>query len=102
MYAGHVIEHMCGNEALDFLMDCYRLLNDGGLLVLKTPNWEHPYVRHGGFWMDITHVRPYPPQLLMKVLTDIGFSFVRAFAEQAGLQDIVAIGAKAPKDNVSL
>ncbi len=96
IYAGHIIEHLTGNEALGFLSFCYSHLNPGGVFLCKTPNWDIPYVRHEGFWLDITHVRPYPAKLLDKVLCDIGFSSVRTFAENEGLHDVVAIGAKHP------
>lgn len=97
MYAGHIIEHLCGDAALDFLKTCFALLNPGGVLLLKTPNWDVPYVRHEGFWLDISHVRPYPAQLLDKVLSDIGFVNIRTFAEPDGLHDVVAIGVKVLK-----
>lgn len=96
IYAGHIIEHLGGNDALDFIAFCYSHLNPGGVFLCKTPNWDIPYVRHEGFWLDITHVRPYPAKLLEKVLSDIGFVNVRAFAETDGLHDVVAIGAKHP------
>lgn len=96
IYAGHIIEHLTGNEALIFLSTCYTLLNPGGLFLCKTPNWEVPYVRHEGFWLDITHVRPYPARLLDKILNDIGYVNVRAFAEAEGLHDVVAMGVKQP------
>ncbi|MBN1578874.1 MAG: class I SAM-dependent methyltransferase [Chitinispirillaceae bacterium] len=96
IYAGHIIEHLNGNEALDFLRTCCSLLNPGGVFLLKTPNWNIPYVRHEGFWLDITHVRPYPPRLLEKMLGDLGLVNVRTFTENIGLHDAVAVGVKKP------
>jgi 2-polyprenyl-3-methyl-5-hydroxy-6-metoxy-1,4-benzoquinol methylase len=96
IYAGHVIEHMAGPEMLRFLGTCRDLLTPAGVLLIRTPNWEHPYVRDVGFWLDVTHVRPYPAQLLQAVLTDMGFGLVRVLTEDAGLRDIAAIAVKTP------
>jgi trans-aconitate methyltransferase len=94
IYAGHIIEHLNGSEALDFVTVCFAKLNPGGILVLRTPNWSVPYVRDEGFWLDLSHIRPYPARLLDKMLVETGFVNVRTFAENSGLHDTVAIGVK--------
>lgn len=94
IYAGHIIEHLNGSEALDFITVCFTKLNPGGILVLRTPNWSVPYVRDEGFWLDLSHIRPYPARLLDKMLAETGFVNVRTFAENSGLHDVVAIGVK--------
>jgi trans-aconitate methyltransferase len=96
IYAGHIIEHLAGPTALIFLRACFDLLAPAGVLLIRTPNWEQPYVQRVGFWLDITHVRPYPRELLEKVLTDIGFGIVKGFTEEAGLRDVAVVGVKAP------
>jgi 2-polyprenyl-3-methyl-5-hydroxy-6-metoxy-1,4-benzoquinol methylase len=96
VYAGHIIEHMAGPEMLQFLLACYQLLTPAGVLLIRTPNWEHPYVREVGFWLDVTHVRPYPAQLLERVLTGVGFGIVKSLKEEVGLQDVAAIAVKVP------
>jgi 2-polyprenyl-3-methyl-5-hydroxy-6-metoxy-1,4-benzoquinol methylase len=100
IYAGHIIEHMAGCAALRFLQACHDLLLERGVLLIRTPNWEHPYVREVNFWLDITHVRPYPPELLQKVLADIGFGVVKGFKEDVGLQDVAVIAVKIPREEV--
>lgn len=94
IYAGHIIEHLNGSEALDFITGCFAKLNPGGVLVLRTPNWGVPYVRDEGFWLDLSHIRPYPARLLDKLFVETGFVNVKAFAENSGLHDTVAIGVK--------
>lgn len=64
IHLGHVIEHMDGDAALKLLMRCTNALRPAGLLLIRTPNWENEIVRRGGFWLDLTHVRPYPLELL--------------------------------------
>ncbi len=72
----HVIEHMGPDVVLRFLELCYHSLEAGGHLVVSTPNaacW--PVISHD-FWLDTTHVRPYPRALLEKILASINFRII--------------------------
>lgn len=92
IHAGHVIEHMHGPEAVRFLEECTRLLRAGGLLVIRTPNWENATVREGGFWLDYTHVRPYPLPLLQRIFLDLGFEILGSGREETGWNDLYIVG----------
>lgn len=94
IHAGHVIEHMAGEEAIKFLEECTRILKDGGLFIIRTPNWENQTVREGGFWLDHTHVRPYPLPLLHRIFLDMGFDIAGSGAEKGGWNDLYIIGRK--------
>jgi SAM-dependent methyltransferase len=96
IHAGHVLEHLSGPDALRFLEDAAAVLEEDGVILIRTPNWENDTVRHGGFWMDMTHVRPYPLALLEKVLTDLGLEVFLKGIEKFGWEDIT-IAAKKPK-----
>ena len=96
IHAGHIIEHMDGETAIAFLEQCTASLKPGGLLIVRTPNWENDTVRHGGFWMDHTHVRPYPLPLLNQIFVDLGFTVRGAGAEPRGWNDLFIIGLKTP------
>lgn len=72
----HVIEHMTPDVVIRLLELCYRALRVPGCLVIATPNpacW--PVISHD-FWLDTTHVRPYPRRLLETVLSEAGFEVV--------------------------
>jgi 2-polyprenyl-3-methyl-5-hydroxy-6-metoxy-1,4-benzoquinol methylase len=73
IFCSHVIEHMGYDEALAFLGLCYQALRPGGRLVLITPNPEDICVISNCFWLDPTHVRPYPKLLLQAMLQATGF-----------------------------
>lgn len=78
IFCSHVIEHMGYEDALAFLRLCYRALRPGGRLLLITPNPEDICVISNIFWLDPTHVRPYPKLLLKAMLQATGFQMLLA------------------------
>jgi 2-polyprenyl-3-methyl-5-hydroxy-6-metoxy-1,4-benzoquinol methylase len=78
IFCSHVIEHMGYQEAVGFLQLCGQALRTGGRLVLLTPNPEDLAVISEIFWLDPTHVRPYPRLLLQSMLEANGFSITQA------------------------
>ncbi len=57
---GHLIEHLPPKAAMELISLCHRALRPGGTLVLVTPNPADLKVITHYFWLDLTHVRPYP------------------------------------------
>lgn len=68
----HLIEHFPPPEAVRLLTEYARRLRPGGRLILVTPNPADWTVLTEIFWLDPTHVRPYPARLLGAMLTDLG------------------------------
>lgn len=63
--AFHLVEHL-PFEALQVLVaEAKRVLRPGGLLILETPNPENLTVGACHFYLDPTHQRPIPPDLLI-------------------------------------
>ena len=73
IFCSHVIEHMGYDDAMRFLDLCYAALRPGGKLLLVTPNPEDLTIIGEIFWLDPTHVRPYPMKLLMRMAEAVGF-----------------------------
>ena len=73
----HVIEHMAYEEACNFLELCHAALRAGGLLLIITPNAADISVIGEVFWLDPTHVRPYPKPLLKSMLEAMGFKVLK-------------------------
>lgn len=73
IFCSHVIEHMGYDDAMAFLELCYAALRPGGKLALVTPNPEDITIIGEIFWLDPTHVRPYPMKLLMRMVEAVGF-----------------------------
>jgi SAM-dependent methyltransferase len=96
VHISHVVEHLWGNELVELLEGAYRALKPSGLIVIRTPNWQVRYVREHLFWMDHTHKRPYPRQLLDRMLCDIGFVVIESGCELLSMQDLYLIAAKPP------
>jgi 2-polyprenyl-3-methyl-5-hydroxy-6-metoxy-1,4-benzoquinol methylase len=73
IFCSHVIEHMGYEDAISFLELCHHALRRKGVLLLVTPNPADLSIMSEVFWLDPTHVRPYPKPLLEKMLKAIGF-----------------------------
>jgi 2-polyprenyl-3-methyl-5-hydroxy-6-metoxy-1,4-benzoquinol methylase len=73
IFCSHVIEHMGYEDAMTFLRLCFNALLPGGSLVMLTPNPEDLSIMGDIFWLDPTHVRPYPRLLLASMLQTTGF-----------------------------
>lgn len=94
IHASHVIEHIDGDRAIAMLENAWRVLRPGGRLLIRTPNWRNQTVRHEGFWLDITHIRPYPLALLEQIFQDSGFEIVDKGFEDFGWNDTYIVGQK--------
>lgn len=60
----HIAEHLPFNVLQELVKETLRVLVPGGLLILETPNPENLIVATAAFYLDPTHLRPIPPQLL--------------------------------------
>jgi 2-polyprenyl-3-methyl-5-hydroxy-6-metoxy-1,4-benzoquinol methylase len=73
----HIIEHMPPPDALDILDSVRQSLSESGRILIVTPNIRHPQVQVN-FWLDITHVRPYPQALLTSMMSALGFPYFQS------------------------
>ncbi len=64
-----VIEHISNPD--NFLSEIFRVLKPGGIIYITTPNWFYDY---RAFYNDPTHVKPYNPLTLERILLMYGFS----------------------------
>ena len=68
-----VAEHLPFNVLSDTLTECYRVLREGGALIVETPNPENMIVGSCNFYMDPTHITKLPPPLLRVFVEGAGF-----------------------------
>lgn len=68
IFCSHVMEHLEFGRAERLLALCSRALRPGGLLVIVTPNARDINVMGEVFWLDPTHLRPYPAMLIDAML----------------------------------
>ncbi|MCC6444461.1 MAG: class I SAM-dependent methyltransferase [Armatimonadetes bacterium] len=88
IYAAYILERMPGEEAVRCLEECARLLAPGGILLVRTVKYD---ARDESFWLDYSHVRPYPFPLLNRIFEDLGLVIVFS---AAGDGDSRIIGRK--------
>ncbi len=79
----HVIEHFAPAEAADLLAAIAAVLRAGGKLVVVTPNFHNLIVATELFWLDPTHVRPYPRPLIERLGQRAGMSVLHSGADPA-------------------
>jgi SAM-dependent methyltransferase len=69
----HMIEHISFHDLVNLLKLCLRVLKPGGFLIMETPNPDNIRVATNNFYIDPTHLRPVPADLLKYLTTVAGF-----------------------------
>ena len=69
----HVVEHLEHEQLLFLLKQVRRVLRSGGMLLIETPNPENLLVGSCRFYLDPTHKKPIPPDLLRFLVGRYGF-----------------------------
>jgi SAM-dependent methyltransferase len=64
VFASHLIEHLSPPVAEEMIARASAALLPHGRLVIVTPNMADYRTLTELFWLDMTHVRPYPPRLI--------------------------------------
>ena len=73
----HIAEHLPFSTLLSLVSHSLRVLKPGGILILETPNPENLRVGANSFYMDPSHERPIPQDLLAFIAEFCGFHRVR-------------------------
>lgn len=77
----HVVEHLDPEHALALFERIHAVLAPAGLLLVATPDVRNHIVLSELFWLDPTHVRPYPARLLERMGDATGFASVTALRD---------------------
>ena len=85
--AFHLVEHIDFESLLTLVDESLRVLVPGGLLILETPNPENLIVGTSSFYLDPTHEKPLPPNLLAFIPEYFEFEKVKVVR----LQELQAI-----------
>jgi SAM-dependent methyltransferase len=75
--AFHFVEHISFSDLRIVVAEAFRVLVPGGLLIMETPNPENVMVATQNFYIDPTHERPIPPQLLSFIPEYYGFERIK-------------------------
>lgn len=73
----HIAEHVPFDVLQLMVQEALRVLKPGGLLILETPNPDNVAVATSSFYLDPTHQRPIPSQLLSFLAEHYGFARVK-------------------------
>jgi SAM-dependent methyltransferase len=87
----HIAEHLPFADLRRLVQESARVLKPGGLLILETPNPENLRVASTSFYLDPTHERPLPPDLLKFLAQYYGFARIKIVR----LQEPAELRAKA-------
>ena len=74
MFIAQVVEHMPPERILDLLSLCGQKLKPGGVIVAETVN-TNCLLALSNFYLDPTHVRPVPPEMLKFMFEQESFEF---------------------------
>ncbi len=79
----HVLEHLQPPRALEMLDALFAVVSPSGRAVVVTPNTKNLVSITEFFWLDPTHVRPYPRALVEELGRDSGWTVVESFEDPA-------------------
>ena len=82
----HIVEHIPFADIQTLVQEALRVLKPGGLLILETPNPENIVVGSSSFYLDPTHQRPIPPQLLAFLPEYYGYETTKIVRLQESLE----------------
>lgn len=69
----HMVEHMNYLTIMTLLKECHRVLKSDGMLIIETPNPQNILTSTYYFYMDPTHQKPIPLELMKFFLEECGF-----------------------------
>lgn len=59
IHCSHVIEHLSYEAITNSLDELLRILKPNGYLIIRSP------LQYPGFYFDLDHIRPYPPEAIL-------------------------------------
>lgn len=80
--AFHLVEHLAFEVIQELVKESLRVLRPGGILITETPNPENIVVGSSRFYLDPTHIKPLPPELLSFIPEYYGFKRVKVLRLQ--------------------
>jgi len=73
IFASQLVEHLSIQQLVELCNEAYKKLEDGGCIVLETPNPTCLSIYTNAFYIDPSHVKPVHPKLLEFLLREAGF-----------------------------
>jgi O-antigen chain-terminating methyltransferase len=83
VFLSHVLEHLPPARAPELFRGVAGALRSGGRAVVVTPNPRNLLVITEVFWLDPTHVRPWPRPLVERLGAAVGLEVLESFDDPA-------------------
>ncbi len=84
IFAAQLAEHLSTEQLIALCRESYRILEQGGTLILETPNPTCLSTYTNSFYLDPSHVKPVHPKTLEYFLKKAGFSEIHVlYTEQS-------------------
>lgn len=80
--AFHLVEHLGFESLRQLVFEAQRVLKPGGLLIMETPNPENIAVATKSFYLDPSHERPIPSELLSFLAEYHGYQRIKVLRLQ--------------------
>jgi SAM-dependent methyltransferase len=83
VFASHLVEHLPPERVPALVEGIAAVLGPGGRAVLVTPNVRNLVVLTETFWLDPTHVRPWPRLLIERLGAAAGLRVIASYDDPA-------------------
>lgn len=102
VFMGHIVEHLMPGDVEAILHWIYSKMEDNGTILIQTPDFSNANVGGENFWLDASHLRPYPVELLKAMLLKTGFQPIEGGCRkipEIAQYDAIAVGRKLINQN---
>jgi O-antigen chain-terminating methyltransferase len=93
VFSGHVIEHLPPERLPGLIRTVASKLRPGGVLAIETPNPECLAIFATHFYLDPTHLRPVPAELLNFYVEEAGFGRIEVHRLTPALDGAPSLGS---------
>lgn len=90
--SSQVVEHLAPERLPEMVRLCAAKLRKGGVLTIETPNPECLAIFATHFYLDPTHTRPVPHQLLAFYMEEAGFGLIEVHRLSPAVESIPEVG----------
>lgn len=97
IFSAQVIEHLQPDYLRNMVLESFRVLEKGGLIVLETVNPLSLFALSNIYFLDVTHQRPLHPEYMRYLLESSGFGGVTiVYSEELGEERLAEISPESP------
>ena len=76
IFVGQVVEHLTPHQIIDLCNTAYDRLEEGGCIIIETPNHTSLSIYTNAFYIDPSHIKPVHPLTMQYYLEKAGFTDV--------------------------